>query len=136
MANIEEEQIKKIFKESKTVAVVGASPKSWRDSGQAVDFLRARGYEVFPVNPNYTEVGGRKCFPNLQSIGREIDIVDVFRNPADLSPIVDESIAVKAKTLWLQLGVVNPGEQARAEAAGIVVIADRCIMVDYRFLMS
>ena len=132
----EEEAIKKLLSESKTIAVVGASPKPWRDSGRAVEFLRARGYEVFPVNPAYVEVNGMPCFPDLRSIGKSVDIVNVFRNPDELTPIVDDAIAMKAKILWLQLGVVNATEQARAESAGIQVIADRCIMVDYRLLMS
>ena len=124
------------MRQSKTVAVVGASPKPWRESGNAVDFLQAHGYEVFPVNPAYAEVHGVRCYPDLLSIGKPVDIVDVFRNPADLAPIVDEAIAIHAKILWLQLGVVNEPEQQRAVAAGIQVIVDRCIMVDYRLLMS
>ena len=133
---VDEGRIRNVLSKTKSIAVVGASAKPWRDSGRAVEFLAARGYEVFPVNPRYPEVNGRPCYPTIAAIGKPVDMVDVFRNPDELGPIVDECITLGIKLLWLQYGVINEAEQVRAEAAGIDVVVDRCIMVDYRFLMS
>ena len=127
--------IETILRNARTIAVVGASPKPGRDSGAIASFLAAKGYTVFPVNPVYQEVLGMKCYPDLTSIGSPVDIVDVFRNPDDLMPIIDEAIATGAKTVWLQLGVVNEEAAKKAEQAGIQVIMDRCIAVDYRRLV-
>ena len=125
-----------ILKESKAIAVVGASPKSGRDSGSIAQFLISEGYEVYPVNPNYNDMFGRICFPDLKSIPVEIDILDVFRNPDEVADVVDEAIAVKAKTLWLQFGVINQEAAATAEQAGLQVVMDHCIAVDHRRLIS
>ena len=127
--------VKAILESSKSIAVVGASPKPWRDSGSIAQFLARKGYSVFPVNPRYDEVLGMKCYPRLDSVGQPIDIVDVFRNPAEISEIVDGAIAVRAGTLWLQLGVVNEKEAARAEKAGLQVVMDHCIAVEHRRLI-
>ncbi len=129
-------RMEKILREAKTIAVVGASPKPWRDSNSIADFLLRKGYTVIPVNPNYTEVNGVRCYPNLKSIGEPIDIVDIFRNPAYVEEIVDKAIEIGAKTIWMQLGVVNEHVAVRAEQAGLNVIMDRCIAIDYRRLMA
>ena len=131
----DDKAIETILRNARTIAVVGASPKPGRDSGTIASFLGAKGYTVFPVNPVYQEVLGMKCYPELASIGSPMDIVDVFRNPDDLMPIIDEAIATGAKTVWLQLGVVNEEAAKKAEQAGIQVIMDRCIAVDYRRLV-
>ena len=94
-----------------------------------------QGYDVHPVNPAYDETNGRKCYPDLASVPVKIDIVDVFRAPDAVDDIVDEAIAVKAKVLWLQLGVVNDEAAARAEKAGLTVVMDRCIAIDHRRLI-
>ncbi len=131
-----DELIKNILAESKTIAVVGASPKPWRDSGQIARFLQRHGYTVFPVNPSYEEVVGMKCYPDLHSIPARIDIVDVFRNPELVFPIVEEAIQVGAKTIWMQLGVVNEEAARRAREAGLNVIMDRCIAVEHRHVVA
>jgi predicted CoA-binding protein len=100
-----------------------------------MQYLKRKGYVVLPVNPIYSEIDGEKCYPNLVSIGRPIDIIDVFRNPDAVDDIVKEAIAVKAKTLWLQLGVVNTVAARKAENAGIQVIMDHCITIDHSRLM-
>ncbi|MBI5464958.1 MAG: CoA-binding protein [Ignavibacteriales bacterium] len=127
--------IKEILEESKTIAVVGASPKPWRDSGRIAEFLSRAGYNVYPVNPNYEEVLGMKCYPDLKSVPVPIDIVDVFRNSSEVGTIVAETIAAGAKTVWLQLGIVNEAAAMEAESAGLNVIMDHCILVDHRRLV-
>jgi len=122
--------LRSILTSARTIAVVGASNKPYRDSNRITDLLIHRGFAVYPVNPAYAETNGVKCHPDLRSIQRPIDIVNVFRNPAALKEIVDDAIAVKAKTLWLQYGVVNEVEAERAERAGIQVVMDHCIAVD------
>ncbi|MEK7748489.1 MAG: CoA-binding protein [Bacteroidota bacterium] len=126
----------RILKETKTIAVVGASAKPWRDSNSISEFLLHRGYSVIPVNPNYKEVLGKKCYPTLQSVPGRIDLVDVFRNPEGVEEIVESAVEIKAKAIWLQLGVVHPRAVQKAEQAGLTVVIDRCIAVDYRRLMK
>jgi len=111
--------IKLILSTAKTIAVVGASPKPWRDSGSIAMFLIEKGYKVYPVNPKY----------------EEIDIVDIFRKSEEVEPIIDEAISVGAKSVWMQLGVVNEQAAAKADAAGLKVIMDRCIAIEHRALM-
>ena len=127
--------IRDILTTAKTIAVVGASNKPYRDANRIADLLIRAGYAVFPVNPAYSETNGVKCYPDLKSVPVPIDIVDVFRNPEAVDEVADEAIAVKAKTLWLQLGVVNEPAARRAEAAGMQVIMDHCIAVDLRRLI-
>jgi predicted CoA-binding protein len=127
--------IETILHNARTIAVVGASPKPWRDSGSIASFLVAKGYTVIPVNPAHKEVLGMKCYPDLTSIGSPVDIVDIFRNPHEVMPIIDEAIATGAKTIWMQFGVVNAEAAKKAEQAGIQVIMDKCIAVEYRRLV-
>lgn len=126
----------RILRETKTIAVVGASAKPWRDSNSISEFLLSKGYDVIPVNPNYEEVLGRKCYRSLQSVPDEVDLVDVFRNPDGVEEIVESAIEIKAKTIWLQLGVVHRGSAQKAEKAGLTVVMDRCIAVDHRRLIK
>ena len=128
-------EIKSLLTESKTIAVVGASPKPWRDSGAIAEFLVKKGYTVFPVNPKYEEILGMKSYPDLKSIPYKIDIIDIFRNPDDVLPLIDEAIAVGAHSIWMQLGVVNEAAAKKAEHAGLRVVMDRCIAIEYRALM-
>ncbi len=131
----DDQQIEALLRTTKTIAVVGASPKPWRDSGSIAQFLAGKGYKVFPVNPAYQEVLGMKCFPNLKSIGSKIDMVDIFRKPKEVLPIVDEAVAIGATAVWLQLGVINEEAARRAEEAGLGVVMDRCIAVEHRRLI-
>ncbi|MGH2569058.1 MAG: CoA-binding protein, partial [Bacteroidota bacterium] len=103
----EEKTIKKILEDARTIAVVGASQKPWRDSNSIADFLARKGYTVYPVNPRYEEIDGARCYPDVKSIPATIDIVDVFRQPSAVPEIVRDAIAARAKTLWLQFGVVH-----------------------------
>jgi predicted CoA-binding protein len=131
----DDDVIRRILESAKTIAVVGASVKPWRDSNSIMQFLLQVGYIVFPVNPNYSEVLGTRCVPLLSEVSEKIDIVDVFRRSDAVGPIVDEAIAVAAKTLWMQVGVVNEEAADKAERAGLNVIMDRCIRVDYQRLI-
>lgn len=128
-------ELKDLLTKTKTIAVVGASPKPWRDSGEITLFLVRKGYTVYPVNPKYDEVHGMKCYPDLKSIPEKIDMVDIFRNPDEVEPVIDEAIAVGAKSIWMQLGVVNETAAQKAEKGGLEVVMDRCIAVDHRALM-
>ena len=132
----DENSIASILRNSKTVAVVGASLKPWRDSGSIGQFLIQKGYDVYPVNPKYGQVYGKKCYPDLKSIQTKIDIVDVFRNPDQVETIVDDAIAIKAGTVWLQLGVVNEKAALKAERAGLNVVMDHCIAVEHSRLIK
>lgn len=129
------ERIRTILKESRTIAVVGASDDPGRDSHSIMKFLLDRGYTVHPVNPKYAEVLGRTCYPNLGAVPEPIDIVDVFRRPEAVPEIVDEALQIRAKVLWLQFNVVHEEAAARAEANGLDVIMDRCIAVEHRRLI-
>ena len=130
-----EEDLRTLLSEAKTIAVVGASPKPWRDSGAIAEFLVKKGYKVFPVNPQYKEVLGMKCYPDLKSVPEKIDIVDIFRNPDDVMPVIDEAISVGARSVWMQLNVVNEQAAQKAEAAGLRVVMDLCIAVEHRALI-
>lgn len=127
--------IKELLQEAKTIAVIGASPKPWRDSGSIAQFLMKAGYAVYPVNPEHEEILGMKCYPDLRSVPVPIDIVDVFRRPEAVPDIVRDAVDIHAGTLWLQLGVVHELAAMEAEAAGLNVVMDRCILVDHRRLI-
>ena len=131
-----DQEVKQLLASSKTIAVVGASPKPWRDSGAIAEFQKKTGYRVFPVNPHYQEVHGMKCYPDLKSVTEKIDIVNIFRNPNEVGPVVDEAIAVGARSIWMQLGVVNQAAAEKAEQAGLNVVMDLCIAVEYGALMN
>ena len=130
----DDDVIRRILERAKTIAVVGASVKPWRDSNSIMQFLMQVGYKVFPVNPNYSEVLGIRCVPLLSEVPEKVDIVDVFRRPEAVGGIVDDAIAVGAKTIWLQLGIVNEEAAAKAERARLSVVMDHCIRVDYQRL--
>lgn len=130
------EGIRRILNEYKTVAVVGLSANWHRPSNFAAKYMLDHGYRVIPVNPAYDEVLGQRCYPSLRDIPEPVDIVDVFRRPDDVPPIVEDAIAIGAKVLWLQIGVINHQAAARAEAAGLQVVMDRCIKIEYARLFG
>ncbi|MEP0821302.1 MAG: CoA-binding protein [Ignavibacterium sp.] len=127
--------IEKILRDSKTIALVGASENPARDANRIMRFLLNRGYTVHPVNPRYPSVLGKTCYPDLVSVPDPIDIVDVFRRSEAVPGIVDEAIKIKAKVLWLQLDVVHEEAAAMAEQHGMQVVMDRCIAVEHRRLL-
>ncbi len=114
--------IEEILRESKTIAVVGLSPKPERDSHRVAANLKKYGYKVIPVNPTVQEVLGEKSYPDLVSIPEKIDLVDVFRRSEEVGPVVDEAIKVGAKVVWMQDGVVNEAAAEKARKAGLEVV--------------
>ena len=125
--------IRKVLREVKVIAMVGASPDWNRPSYFAMKYLQAKGYRVIPVNPKVAgdEILGEKVYASLAEIPEKIDMVDVFRNSAAAGPITDEAIAIGAKVVWMQLGVRNDQAAARAEAAGLTVIMNRCPKIEF-----
>jgi predicted CoA-binding protein len=124
--------IKALLEATRTIALVGASDRPDRPSYGVMRTLQAHGYRVIPVNPQITgeHVHGEYVWRELSQIGEPIDMVDIFRRPDAAGEVVDEAIAVGAKAVWLQLGVVNQLAAARAEAAGLKVVMDRCPAID------
>lgn len=127
-----EELIDRILRESVVIAVVGLSPNPERDSHEVARYLQEAGYRIIPVNPNAEEILGERCYPDLASVDVPIDLVDIFRRPQDVPPVVEAAIARGAKFIWMQLGIVNEEAAERARAAGIPVVMDRCTMIEHR----
>jgi predicted CoA-binding protein len=127
-----DDEIRKILSETKTIALVGASPRPERDSHEVMAFLQMRGYRVIPVNPVCAGdmILGERVRASLAEIAERIDLVDVFRNSDAAGPVIDEAIAAKAKAVWTQLGVVNEPAAERARAAGLAVVMDRCPKIE------
>jgi predicted CoA-binding protein len=120
----------------KTIAVVGISDNPERPSHFVAKFLESHRFEVIPVNPLLTVWEGKKCYPDLLSIPVKVDVVDIFRRTDAVPPIVDEAIAIKAKVVWMQEGIVNDGAAAKARDAGIEVVMDKCMKKEYLRLKS
>lgn len=129
-------QLRHILKKSRTIAVVGLSADWFRPSYFAAKYMQEHGYRIIPVNPKYTEILGERCYPDLASIPEKVDIVDVFRKSADCAPIAQQAVAIGAKTLWLQIGVINSEARDIAEAAGLSVVMDRCVKIEYARLFG
>jgi predicted CoA-binding protein len=127
-----DEDIKALLEGARTIALVGASDRPSRPSYGVMRFLQGHGYRVIPINPQITgeHVHGEFVFRDLHQLGDPIDIVDIFRRPEAAGEAVDEAIAVGAKAVWMQLGVINHAAAARAEAAGLKVVMDRCPAID------
>ncbi|MGE4221012.1 MAG: CoA-binding protein [Alphaproteobacteria bacterium] len=122
-----------ILRKTRTIAMVGASDNWNRPSYFAMKYLQQKGYRVVPVNPRLTgkTILGEKVHDNLSEIPERIDMVDIFRNSDAAGPIVDEAIAASARFVWMQLGVRNDAAAARAEAAGLAVVMDRCPKIEF-----
>ncbi len=121
----------KILSESKTVAIVGISDKPDRPSHKVAKYLKEHGYKIIPVNPRLKEVLGEKCYANLTEIEVRVDVVDIFRKPEDINPIVDSAISIGAKTIWMQEGITNDEASDKAEAAGLMVVMNRCMLKEH-----
>lgn len=134
MQEKEQIQIRHILNKYKSIAVVGISDSPMRPSHQVTNYLINAGFKIIPVNPNLKEVFGLKCFPDLKSIPVKIDIVDVFRKPEHVPQIVNDSIEIGAKVLWLQLGVIHHEAAEKAKSHGLKVVMDRCIKIEHRRL--
>lgn len=125
------ETISRILEECRTIAVVGLSSDSWRPSHSVSAYMRRSGYRVIPVNPNETEVFGEKAYPDLASVPETIELVDVFRRSDEAGKAVDDAIAIGAKAVWLQEGVIDRAAAQRALDAGLLVVMDRCWLKEH-----
>ncbi len=130
------EDVERILTTSKTLAVVGLSDNPDRDSHQIAGYLQQAGYRIIPVNPRIVEALGEKAYPSLRDIPERVDVVQIFRRSQDVPPIVDEAIAVGAKVVWMQSGIVHEEAAARAEAAGLTVVMDACMRSAHRALRA
>ena len=130
--------INHILKNHRTVAVVGLSPKPHRDSYEVAQYMQAQGWRIVPVNPaaQVSEILGEKVYPNLIEAAKheQIDLVNVFRNSADVPPVADEAIAIGAKALWLQSGITSEDAAARAAKGGLMTVMDMCIGATHSLL--
>ena len=128
--------LRRVLMDSRVIAVVGLSANWNRPSYFAAKYMLEHGYTVIPVNPGQSEILGQKCYPRLGEIPGKVDIVDCFRKSEDIPPLVDEAIAIGARALWLQLGVINPEAAQRAVAAGLDVVMDRCVKIEHARLFG
>ncbi len=123
--------IRRILKDNHTIAMVGLSANWFRPSYFAAKYLQDHGFRVIPVTPRYAEILGEKCYARVQDIPEPIDVVDCFRRPAEIPPLADAAIEVGAKVLWMQLGIVNEEAAVKAEDAGLEVIMNRCMKIEF-----
>jgi predicted CoA-binding protein len=128
--------LRRVLRENRTLAVVGLSADWYRPSYFAAKYMQEHGYRIIPVNPKYSEILGEKSYPSLSAIPEPIDLVDVFRKPADTPAIAKEAVAIGAKALWLQIGVINDEARQIAENAGLTVVMDRCVKIEYARLFG
>jgi predicted CoA-binding protein len=127
-------RIDAILRSCRTIAVVGLSGKRYRPSYGVAEYMQKAGYRIIPVNPQESQVLGEKCYPDLDSVPDEVDIIDIFRRSEFVPEIVEAAIRKGAKVIWMQEGVVHEEAAERAEKAGLAVIMDRCILKDHRRL--
>lgn len=128
--------VQSVLRDSHTIAVVGLSADAQRPSNEVARYLQEHGFRIVPVNPKYTEVLGETCYPDLSSIPFAVDLVDVFRKSQDCVSIARDAVAIGAKVLWLQLGVLNDEAQRIAAVAGLTVVADRCLKIEHARLFG
>ena len=127
-------QIAEILKAARTIAIVGLSAKRYRPSYGVAEYMQKAGYRIIPVNPHESELLGERCYPDLESVPGAVDIVDIFRRSEFVPEIVEAAIRMGAKVIWMQEGVMHEDAARRAEAAGLAVVMDRCILKDHRRL--
>ena len=125
------DKVRRILKGSRTIAVVGLSAQWHRPSDFAAKYMQEHGYRVIPVNPTYPEILGEKSYQRLADIPEPVDVVDCFRKSSEIPALAEEAIAIGAKVLWMQLGVENAAARARAEAAGLEVVENRCMKIEH-----
>jgi predicted CoA-binding protein len=130
--NASPDEVRDLLKDCHTIAVVGLSDKPERDSHYVAAYLKSQGYRIIPVNPALTEVLGETAYARLRDVPERIDLVDIFRKPEVVPEIVDEAIAVGAKAVWMQEGIVHNAAADKARAAGLRVVMNKCILKEHR----
>jgi predicted CoA-binding protein len=130
-SNATSEEIAEILRTTKTIAVVGLSPKPERPSYGVTQYMMGQGYEIIPVNPGQTEIFGKTCYKSLVDIPGPIDMVNIFREPSAVPEIVDQAIAKKVKVIWMQEGIVHNAAADKARAAGLQVVMNKCLYKEH-----
>ena len=128
--------LRRILKDSRVIAMVGLSANWYRPSYFVAKYMLDHGYRVIPVNPSYADVLGQKCYRTLGDIPEQVDIVDCFRKSEEIVPLAEDAIAIGAKALWMQIGVVNEAAADKARKAGLDVVMDRCVKIEYARLFG
>jgi len=136
LENPSPEEIKGILEKSGVIAVVGLSPKPERVSNEVASYLQSKGYKIIPVNPGYDQILGEKSYPSLTDIPEKVDIVNIFRRPEQVGPVIDEAVKIGAKVVWLQLGIRNDPEAEKVLRAGYRAVQDKCIYREHKALME
>lgn len=126
-----DKELQQILKSARTIASVGLSSNPSKESYGIAQYLKDHGYSVIPVNPTADEILGEKAYPDLASVPGKVDVVQLFRKSEDVPPFVDEAIQIGAKIVWMQEGIENAAAAARAEAAGVTVVMDRCMRAEH-----
>jgi hypothetical protein len=129
--NPEDEEIRGILENNRTIAVVGLSANPDRDSHRVARYLKEQGYQIVPVNPKAEEILGQKCYASLKEIPFSVDIVDIFRKIEAIPAVVDEAIATGAKVVWMQLGLAENQSAQKARSAGLQVVMNKCIKIEH-----
>ncbi len=130
----ERRDLLELYERTRTIVVVGASANIDRPAHRIPRYLQAQGYRIIPVNPNLTDVLGEKAFPSLEDVPGHIDIVNIFRRPDAVPPVVEAAIRIGAQAVWMQEGVIHQEAAEKAAAAGLAVVMDRCILKEHRKL--
>ena len=125
-----------ILKKYKTIAMVGVSANPERPSYRVISYLDEQGYNVIPVNPTVKEILGKTSYPTLSSVPEKVDVVDIFRNPEEVMPVVEEAIKIGAKVVWMQEGIINKEAAGKARNAGLMVVMDKCMFKEHQKLNS
>jgi predicted CoA-binding protein len=128
--------LRRILTQQRTIAVVGLSAQWHRPSYFAAKYMQDHGYRIIPVNPNYTEVLGHRCYPSITDMAEQVGIVDCFRRASEMVPIARDAVAIGAKVLWMQLGIRNDEAARIAAGAGLDVVADRCVKIEHARIMG
>lgn len=130
------QSLRRILKENNTIAVVGLSKNWYRPSFFAAKYLLEHGYRIIPVNPNYSEILGQKCYPTLEDIPEKIDVVDIFQKPEAVAPLAESAISIRANVLWMQLGIFHEESAKKAHEAGLDVVMDKCMKIEHARLFG
>ena len=131
-----DQMMKDILLSTKTIASFGVSSDPAKESYSIVGYLKSQGYHIIPVNPTATEILGEKSYPDLESVPEKIDVVQIFRKPEDVPPVVDAAIKVGAKVVWMQEGIVNEQAAQKARDAGLQVVMDACMRATHQRLIG